>query len=89
MPLRERFEGRSSLSANDIDCGDSSRLTDTQKSSINLVLDHYGSLDGDELIWSTQQGKPWRVGHRMIVPPGETCAIIPKDSIAMYYGGLD
>lgn len=89
MPLRERFEGHSSLSASDISFGDSSKLSDTQKRSIDLVLDHYGSEGITELIWDTQQGKPWRSVYRRIAPPDETCDIIPKDSIAIYYGGLD
>ncbi len=88
-PLRKRFEECSFLNANDIVCGDCSALTDSQKKTTDLVLDHYGNWELDDLIWTTQQGKPWRDAHRVRVPPGETCDIIPKDSIAMYYGGFD
>ena len=87
--LFQRFKGRFDLVAEDITDGDSSRLNDNQKETVGMVLDHYGHRDIQYLSRLTHMEDPW-IDARKGYSPGESCnVIITKDSMAMYYGGLD
>ena len=87
--LFQRFKGRFDLVAEDITDEDSSRLNDNQKETVGMVLDHYGHRDIQYLSRLTHMEDPW-IDARKGYSPGESCnVIITKDSMAMYYGGLD
>lgn len=86
--LFHRFQGRFSVSA-DIAPGDSANLTDNQKETIDVVLEHYGDKNAQWLSQLTHMEAPWR-GARKGVPTGSySTNIITKESMAMYYGGLE
>ncbi len=87
--LFQRFKGRFDLVAEDITDGDSSRLNADQKETVGMVLEHYGHRDAQYLSRLTHMEDPW-IDARKGYSPGESCnVIITKDSMAMYYGGLD
>lgn len=69
--------------------GDSSKLNDTQKTSINVVLTDYGPHDAQWLSILSHSEDPWKEAFRK-TSAGETPnEIITKDSMAVYYGGLN
>ena len=87
--LFQKYKGRFDLTAEDILDGDSARLSDAQKETVNAVLEHYGPRDAQYLSRLTHMEDPW-IEARNGYAPGERCnVIITKDSMAMYYGGLD
>lgn len=61
-------------------------LTDSQKDTINTVLEHYAPLDQFSLSELILFEEPWN-DAREGVPPGPDCKnIITKESMAAYYG---
>lgn len=72
-------QGRFSVSAED-EPGDSSKLTENQKDTINKVLEHYGSKSAQWLSQLTHLEDPWKNAKRD--------SLISKESIANYYGSL-
>lgn len=68
--------------------GNPQALDDTQRETIDAVLDHYGDKDSQWLSDLTHMEGPWREA-RQGLPMGTPCSnIITKDSMAMYYGSL-
>ncbi|ORV53073.1 hypothetical protein AWC03_21335 [Mycobacterium europaeum] len=68
--------------------GDSGNLTDNEKESVDVVLQHYGSLKAYELSDMTHREAPWR-DARDGLPAGAPCST-PITDVAMYeyYLGL-
>lgn len=63
-------------------------LSDNQKDTISKVLDYYGRYSAQQLSRLTHMEDPWNLA-RVGVPDGVGCdAIISKESMAIYYGGL-
>lgn len=86
--LFRKTKGRFSVTANDEDGGDND-LTDNQKETIDVVLNYYGNHDAQWLSQLTHLEEPWN-DARIGIPPGIGCSnIITKESMAMYYGGLE
>lgn len=87
---RELFfqtQGQFSVSAED-EPGDSNNLTENQKDSINIVLEHYGPHNAQWLSQLTHMEDPWNIA-RVGIPSGVGCdRVITKESMAEYYGGL-
>lgn len=68
--------------------GNASNLTETQKATVNAVLDYYGDWEPQELSGLTHREKPW-LDARKNVPFGENCEeIIQKEAMQQFYGGL-
>ena len=85
--LFHQTQGKFSVSAAD-EPGSSARLTDDQKDTINRVLDHYASHNAQWLSQLTHMEAPWKEARKNI-PDGTPCsAVISKESMAEYYGGL-
>jgi uncharacterized phage-associated protein len=68
--------------------GDPSRLTKSQKESINVVLKHYGRRTGFALRELTHKEPPWRNARRGLRPGASSNREITRDAIASYYGSL-
>lgn len=87
---RELFyqtQGRYSVSADD-EPGNSSNLLPYQIETINAVLAHYAPHDAQWLSQLTHMEDPWNKA-RVGIPTGMGCdRVIPKESMAEYYGGL-
>lgn len=69
--------------------GDSSNLTENQKDTINTVLEHYGHKNAQWLSQLTHLEEPWQEARKGIPAGSRSTSIITKESMAMYYGGLD
>lgn len=81
-------QGKFSVDASEMK-GSSDALTDGQKDTVNEVLEHYGDKNAQWLSQLTHMEGPWQ-GARKGVPNGVSCSnIITKESMAIYYGGLD
>lgn len=69
--------------------GDTSRLTEPQKETIDAVLDGYGHLSGQQLSDKTHFERPW-LEARGDLPPGAYGATpIDLDVMQDFFGGLD
>lgn len=80
-------KGQFSVNATDIS-GNSTKLTGNQIETIDKVLDYYGNHNAQWLSQLTHMEEPWQKA-RNGAPAGASCnAIISKESMAMYYGGL-
>lgn len=70
--------------------GDSTRLTEVEVETVDAVLNHYGDKTPHWLSELTHMERPWKeTREENLCPPGAKCdAIIPKDLMLEYYGGL-
>ncbi len=85
--LFNRTRGQYSVKAED-ETGGLNNLTDEQIETINIVLNHYADHDAQWLSQLTHLEAPWKMA-RVGVPAGAGCdAVISKESMANYYGGI-
>lgn len=68
--------------------GNSARLTENQKDTVNRVLDHYGDKNAQWLSQLTHMEDPWKLARAETPDRYLSSNIITKESMAMYYGGL-
>ena len=86
--LFRKHKGRFMISAEDLDTGDSSNLTEDQKDTINNVLESYGEKEPYDLREQSHSEAPWK-DARGGLPDGAPCDnIITKDSMGAYYGSF-
>ncbi len=87
---RELFDatkGSFSVIASD-EPGNSDNLSDNQKDTINTVLNYYAPHNAQWLSQLTHLEAPWREA-RAGIPAGQgSDRIISKESMSIYYGGL-
>ena len=71
--------------------GTSSSLSDRQKKTVDHVLRDYSGLDSETLDQTTKNpGSPWRIARDTLPYWNYPAPVrIPKDDLAMYYGGLE
>lgn len=82
-----KTKGSYSVNAED-ETGGEENLSDSQKDTIERVIEHYGKHDAQWLSQLTHMENPW-LDARKGVPSGAGCNhVITKESMAMYYGGL-
>ena len=85
--LYERHKGKWDLRIGDIQ-GNTNRLNETAKETINVVLDYYGKESGSYLRALTHMERPWEEA-RGDTPPGyRSDNEIPCELMLEYYGGL-
>lgn len=80
-------QGQFSVTATQIN-GNSSALNKGQQATVNSVLDYYGDKDAQWLSQLTHMEDPWRLARKGLPADAYSHAIISKESMAMYYGGL-
>lgn len=86
--LFAKTKGQYSVSASD-ETGGMDDLTGDQMETIDIVLEHYGSKSAQWLSQLTHMEEPWNEARKGI-PAGVGCDnIITKESMAIYYGGLE
>lgn len=72
----------------DLSEGDSSQLTDSERETIQSVLDTYGDKTAQWLVALTHLEDPW-VNARGGCPDGNLCStVITHAAMAEYYSGL-
>ena len=82
-----KTQGKFSVKASD-ESGGEDDLSDEQKDTIDMVLNHYGDHDAQWLSQLTHMEQPWQ-NARTDVPSGMgSNEVITKESMAEYYGGL-
>lgn len=80
-------KGEFSVSAAEMK-GNSGVLTPNQKETIDKVLEFYGEKNAQWLSQLTHMEDPWGEARRGISTGEPSHAVITKESMAMYYGGL-
>lgn len=80
-------QGKFSVSASD-QPGDINAISENQKESIDIVLDYYGPHNAQWLSQLTHMEAPWNQAREGIPNGVGSDNIITKESMAMYYGGL-
>jgi uncharacterized phage-associated protein len=85
--LYERHRGRYSVS--EWPWGDSEKLTDAERSTIEAVVDGYGKLSGRQLSQLTHRERPWRVARGDLTPGERGHHVIDLDELRDYYSALD
>ena len=86
--LFSKTQGKFSVSATD-ETGGTGDLSDNQKDTIDRVLEHYGGHDAQWLSQLTHMEDPWNMARDGVPPGAGSSQVITKESMAMYYGGLD
>ena len=86
--LFQKTQGEFIVHASD-EQGDMSLLSDNQKDSIDKVLEFYGDKDAQWLKQLTIMEDPWRLAWRGMLIGVHSPNIVSKDSMALYYGGLE
>lgn len=69
--------------------GDARRLKANEKETIDVVLDHYGRLDGRKLSHLTHSERPWRAARSGLGPTDRSTEEITPAALLAYYGALD
>ena len=82
-----KTKGKYSVNAEDENGGENN-LSDNQKDTIDKVVEYYGKHNAQWLSQLTHMEDPW-IKAREGMPLGAGCDnIITKESMAMYYGGI-
>lgn len=81
--LHDRYRGMKWVGSTTY--GDSSKLTPRVNSVIDLVIAHYGLLDGDQLSLITHAETPWQATRGDTHPAERSQATITLDSMRQYY----
>lgn len=68
--------------------GNASRLTASQKESIDVVLKHYGRRTGFSLRELTHKERPWREARKGIPAGAPSKEEITQGAMVSYYGSL-
>jgi len=68
--------------------GDPDRLSESEDSTIEAVLDHYGKMPGHVLAALTHREDPWRRARGSLPPGARGNAEITWESMASYYLSL-
>lgn len=85
--LFNRHKGQFAICADDVK-GDSSKLTDDEKDSVNVVLRDYGNMEPYALRELTHSEDPWK-NARGNLKENEKCTTeITPEAMGLYYGSL-
>lgn len=83
-----KHKGQFKISNLEDGCGDVEALTDDEKETVDIVLEHYGSKSAQYLSELTHRERPW-IEARGELPAGERGSNeIPLELMAEYYGSL-
>lgn len=82
--LFNQHQGDYVITANDIQ-GNVEVLSDDQKDSIDIMLEHYGDLTPDELVELTHSEEPWIKARGDLPADTRSENVITLESMAEYY----
>jgi len=85
--LYHEHKGKFRLGPDDI-AGNTKKLSDSQKESIEAVLDYYGDKDGRYLSDLTHLERPWKEARAGLRPGERGEVVIEHNEMVDYYGGL-
>jgi len=86
--LFEVHKGRYKISAGFLRLGDSSRLTENQKDTINRIIEYYGHKSAQWLSDLTHSEAPWIEARKGISDGDRGNKEITLENMAEYYGSL-
>ena len=81
-------EHRGQFQISDLARGDPNALSETQKETIDIVLEHYGEKSAQYLSELTHLERPWLEARNGLKPGERGANTIPLELMAEYYGGL-
>ncbi|MFQ5954495.1 MAG: Panacea domain-containing protein, partial [Kiloniellales bacterium] len=84
--LYQQHRGRFKIA--DIAGGDWRNLTEDERETVDVVVNHYGQKSAQYLSELTHQERPWREARRGLRPGKRGTREITQDLLADYYGGL-
>jgi len=88
--VRELYEEhRGMFEIASLDKGDFQNLTDTQKESVDAILDFYGDKSSQWLSDLTHAEDPWNNARIGLPPSARSEKIISHESMSEYYLSLD
>lgn len=85
--LWKHHKGMFSVRASDIP-GDAKALSESEQSTVDAVLSHYGDKSAQYLIELTHREPPWQRARGGRPPEEQSSPEIRLDAIADYYSGL-
>ncbi|MCY4150644.1 MAG: DUF4065 domain-containing protein [Aestuariivita sp.] len=68
--------------------GDASTLNESQREIVEIVVDHYGLLSGQQLRDQTHVEPPWQDARRGLSPRDRGESEITHDAMVEYFGAL-
>ncbi len=68
--------------------GDAGRLSDSERESVDIVVNHYGAFSGQQLSDLTHAEPPWKEARCGLSPMVRGNSIISHESMSEYYGAL-
>jgi len=86
--LFDAHRGMYLISSDDLPSGDSNKLSDDQKDTINAVLNYYGAKDSQWLSDLTHMEDPWIQAREGLLPNERGNNIITLASMEEYYSSL-
>jgi uncharacterized phage-associated protein len=86
--LYARHRGKFKVSMDLVADGNSSNITDDQKTNIDKVLQFYGEHTAQWLSNLTHQEQPWLLARDGAEPGAISTAVIPKAAMHEYYSSL-
>ena len=86
--LYAQHRGLFDVNASVFACGDLNNLTQSQRESIDIVLNFYGQYSAHQLSELTHREAPWRDARSGIAPGERGSASISDSAMAEFYDGL-
>lgn len=86
--LFHRHQGYFMIDADRFHDGDSSRLTEDEKDTIDTVLKDYGDMEPYALRELSHSELPWKTARGDLPPSAKCSVVISKESMGEYYGSL-
>lgn len=68
--------------------GDASNLSENERETVEVIVDHYGSFSGQELSDLTHSEPPWRDARKGLSPRERGDHVIQHTALVEYYGSL-
>lgn len=69
--------------------GEAARLTDSERETIDAVLDHYGKLSPRELSELTHREQPWQDARNGLEPTDRGSRAISLETMQEFYAGVE
>ena len=68
--------------------GHTNRLTESERETVEIVVNHYKKFSGQELSDLTHSERPWQEARKGLTPRQRSGRTISHESLADYYGSL-
>lgn len=86
--LFQEHKGMFTIDSQQITKGNTSRLSSEQIENIEIIIADYGNKDAFWLREQTHQEDPWKNARGNLPEGASSDALITKDSMGVFYGGL-